>query len=106
MEAARLVRVAIQQAAIDPRTGTIDMDVIATGKSAAMRQIEGQLAEHIKSLLAQVPNKQLSTQQLAIRIRQEKDIFVGNKELNDALSLLSADGVVEVSPVIGVKLLL
>jgi DNA replication licensing factor MCM4 len=30
-EAARLIRVALQQAATDPRTGTIDMDLIATG---------------------------------------------------------------------------
>jgi len=31
-EAARLIRVALQQAATDPRTGTIDMDLITTGK--------------------------------------------------------------------------
>jgi hypothetical protein len=30
-EAARLIRVALQQAATDPRTGTIDMDLITTG---------------------------------------------------------------------------
>jgi DNA replication licensing factor MCM4 len=31
-EAIRLMRVATQTAATDPRTGTIDMDMIATGK--------------------------------------------------------------------------
>ena len=36
-EALRLVRSAIQQAAIDPRTGTIDMDLITTGRSANFR---------------------------------------------------------------------
>lgn len=31
MEARRLMQVATQQAAVDPRTGTIDMDLITTG---------------------------------------------------------------------------
>lgn len=37
-EALRLMRVALQQAAVDPRTGTIDMDLIQTGRSASSRQ--------------------------------------------------------------------
>jgi hypothetical protein len=36
-EATRLMRVATQQSATDPLTGTIDMDLIATGRSAAVR---------------------------------------------------------------------
>jgi DNA replication licensing factor MCM4 len=35
-EAVRLMRVATQQSATDPLTGTIDMDLIATGRSAAV----------------------------------------------------------------------
>lgn len=37
-EAVRLMRVATQNAATDPRTGTIDMDMIATGQGASDRQ--------------------------------------------------------------------
>lgn len=36
-EAVRLMRVATQNAATDPRTGTIDMDMIATGQGASDR---------------------------------------------------------------------
>lgn len=36
-EAIRLMRVATQNAATDPRTGTIDMDMIATGQGASDR---------------------------------------------------------------------
>jgi DNA replication licensing factor MCM4 len=34
-EAMRLIKVATQTAATDPRTGTIDMDMIATGRYVA-----------------------------------------------------------------------
>ena len=47
-EAARLVRVALQEAAMDPRTGTIDMDLISTGRSASTRSRLSQLAAEIK----------------------------------------------------------
>ena len=33
-EAVRLIRAAMQQSAIDPKTGTIDMDIIHTGVAA------------------------------------------------------------------------
>ena len=36
-EAVRLIKVAIQQSAVDPISGTIDMDLITTGRSAAVR---------------------------------------------------------------------
>jgi DNA replication licensing factor MCM4 len=36
-EAMRLLRVATQSAATDPRTGKIDMDLIQTGRSASSR---------------------------------------------------------------------
>lgn len=38
-EAIRLMRVATQNAATDPRTGTIDMDMIATGQGASDRWV-------------------------------------------------------------------
>lgn len=39
-EAVRLMRVATQNAATDPRTGTIDMDMIATGQGASDRLVD------------------------------------------------------------------
>ena len=37
-EALRLIKVATQQAATDPNSGLIDMDVISTGRSSATRE--------------------------------------------------------------------
>lgn len=53
-EAVRLMRVATQAAATDPRTGRIDMDMITTGRSSADREIEENLAMNLKELLAEV----------------------------------------------------
>ena len=42
---------ALQQAATDPVTGAIDMDLIQTGVSTSERVARGQLAQEIKTLL-------------------------------------------------------
>jgi DNA replication licensing factor MCM4 len=54
MEAVRLMRVATQAAATDPRTGRIDMDMINTGRSTVDREMEEQLILGIKELLNEV----------------------------------------------------
>ena len=53
-EAVRLMRVATQAAATDPRTGRIDMDMITTGRSTAERELEETLNMNLKELLAEV----------------------------------------------------
>ena len=45
------MQVALQQAATDPVTGAIDMDLIQTGVSASERVARAQLAQEIKTLL-------------------------------------------------------
>ena len=41
----------MQQAATDPTTGLIDMDIITTGRSATIKQKILQIASHTKDLL-------------------------------------------------------
>jgi DNA replication licensing factor MCM4 len=53
-EAVRLMKVATQAAATDPRTGRIDMDMITTGRSTAERELEETLNMNLKELLAEV----------------------------------------------------
>jgi DNA replication licensing factor MCM4 len=53
-EALRLMRVATQAAATDPRTGRIDMDMITTGRSTADREMEENLNISLKELFAEV----------------------------------------------------
>lgn len=50
-EAIRLIRVATQQAAVDPVTGQIDMNLITTGYSCFIKQKIGRLSEAIERML-------------------------------------------------------
>jgi DNA replication licensing factor MCM4 len=43
--------VATQQAATDPVTGLIDMDIITTGRTAATKQRVARIAEQVKELM-------------------------------------------------------
>ena len=60
-EAVRLMKVATQAAATDPRTGRIDMDMITTGRSTANREMEEALNLSLKELLAEVSIVIIST---------------------------------------------
>lgn len=50
-EAMELVKVATQQAATDPTTGLIDMDLLNTGMTTSTREKVTNLSESIKVLL-------------------------------------------------------
>lgn len=50
-EAIRLIKVATQQAATNPDTGVIDMDLITTGMSTSSRMKLTQLTDTIKNIL-------------------------------------------------------
>lgn len=50
-EAVRLIKVATQQAATDPTTGKIDMDILTSGVSTSRRDVISSLSQVIKQLL-------------------------------------------------------
>eukprot|EP01035_Chromulina_nebulosa_P033362 gene33362-44667_t len=50
IEATRLMRVATQMAATDPRTGTIDMDMISTGRTQIDRDMVLKLADSLREM--------------------------------------------------------
>ena len=50
-EAINLIKVATQQAATDPTTGLIDMDIITTGRTAATKTRITKIAEQAKELM-------------------------------------------------------
>jgi DNA replication licensing factor MCM4 len=47
-EAINLIKVATQQAATDPSTGLIDMDILTTGRTAAAKMRITKIAEQAK----------------------------------------------------------
>lgn len=49
-EAVRLIKTAMQQSATDPKTGEIDMDIIATGVSATSAKKVKEISDLIKKI--------------------------------------------------------
>lgn len=60
-EAIRLMDVSTQKAAVDPRTGTIDMNMISTGKGSGAADATAILVEALRELLGgRAPRERLS----------------------------------------------
>ncbi|CAM9885499.1 unnamed protein product, partial [Phaeothamnion confervicola] len=92
-EAVRLMRVATQTAATDPRTGTIDMDMINTGRGAVDRETVRALGEEVRALLAGTPpGARVSMGDLRRRMAEQSDAPVAANNLAQAVRLLADDG--------------
>lgn len=71
-QSVRLMRVATQSAATDPRTGLIDMDLLTTGRSLASKQANEQLQQTLLAVLLQLVGAAHATKRLALpQLRQE-----------------------------------
>ncbi len=104
-EAIRLVKAALQQAAIDPRTGTIDMDLITTGRSATARSRLADLTKEVRSLVMQRGESGMpwTLESLHKKIADQSDIVraimklklnvqtVTNAEVREALKALEGE---------------
>jgi DNA replication licensing factor MCM4 len=95
-EAVRLMNVATQRAAMDPRTGTIDMDAINTGVGALERAATRQLAEAVLDRIkTDFSAGGVSVQQLVRVIGAQSSVPVEAKEVMSAIDLLVEDDEVE-----------
>lgn len=87
-EGLRLMQVAMQQSAVDPSTGTIDMDLIQTGISAGDRQNRAHLATELHKLLSD-SGRVLTLHELQVLISQQSSVPVTETAMKDALRELS-----------------
>ena len=90
-EAIRLMRVATQTAATDPRTGTIDMDMIATGHAAMDRDNVSRLAEAVREKIKGHRGKRMTTGQLLNSIQQDATVPVTMEEMEEAIQEILED---------------
>jgi DNA replication licensing factor MCM4 len=103
-EAIRLIKVATQQAATDPVTGVIDMDLIVTGMTTSSRAKLTQLTDTIRNILREnSDNARKGIKQSALVEEVRKRLDNKNKgesftfsefELRDALRLLEEEAVI------------
>lgn len=94
-EAVRLMKVATQAAATDPRTGRIDMDMITTGRSTAERELEENLGASLKELLVERRGNRLSVSQIRNQLSEILNVTVQQDDLIEILKVMEADGLVQ-----------
>jgi DNA replication licensing factor MCM4 len=112
-EAIRLMRVATQTAATDPRTGTINMDLITTGRTSLDKDLVAKLAEALKTMLIPRAGTRLTLGQLRQAFMKDRDyddvagggggkgssgggqMGVSLHEIEEAVRELEQDGIVQ-----------
>lgn len=72
-EANRLVLAALQTAAVDPRTGKIDLDLVTTGISAFGRQVHEQRRRAVRNLIAESEHPSLKWAELFRLFQAQSD---------------------------------
>ncbi|KAH3759569.1 DNA replication licensing factor, MCM4 [Pelomyxa schiedti] len=90
-EAVRLMGAATQSAAIDPRTGIIDMDLITTGRSAHSRELLTSLAESIVTFFREQGNQPCSLGNLLTSLSQQTNANISMNELKASIQRLIRD---------------
>ena len=96
-EAVRLMKVATQAAATDPRTGKIDMDMITTGRSSADRANEESLNTSLKELLAERRGTRMAVSDVRRQLTESINTTLQNEEVVDALRRMEADGFIQLN---------
>lgn len=96
-EALTLMRSALQQAATDPRTGLIDLDLITTGQSTAARRRIGDLAKAVADVLGRRRGRTILFPALLQEMNQAADQRIPAEDLQSALDQLATDEVVGLS---------
>jgi DNA replication licensing factor MCM4 len=94
-EAVRLLKVATQAAATDPRTGRIDMDMINTGRTTVEREMEESLYVGLKDFLSERRGNRLAVRDIARQLSEISNTQVSQDDLVVAFRRLDADGIVQ-----------
>lgn len=87
-EAIRLIREALLSYAVDPLTGKIDMDLITTGKSAALRERLSELKKHVKNFLSERSAANTDFNTLLSELNAHSSLPILEKMLRDVLEEL------------------
>ncbi|XP_028409961.1 DNA replication licensing factor mcm4-A-like [Dendronephthya gigantea] len=85
-EARRLHREALKQSATDPKTGLIDVNILATGLSISDRERRVEIAKALKTMIqskGRAPN--MDAQRLFEDFRETSDVPVTRDQFDDAL---------------------
>ncbi|KAF6777174.1 hypothetical protein AHF37_03518 [Paragonimus kellicotti] len=88
-EARRLQREALKQAAIDPLTGTIDINILTTGVSSSMRKRREEMAAAVWTLLEEKPRVLTFVySRILEELRSRSERMITREAFEDGLNML------------------
>lgn len=87
-EAIRVVRDAMLSYAIDPLTGKIDMDLINTGKSNALRERQSDLKRSVKAMILSKGHNSIDIATLLAEMNAQSSIPVNERWIRDVVEEL------------------
>ncbi|KAJ8323951.1 hypothetical protein BDV3_002130 [Batrachochytrium dendrobatidis] len=96
-EANRLVLSALQTAAIDPRTGRLDLDLVTTGISAWGRKVHDQKRSALRLMLQESEKSVLAWPETYRLFTEQSDEKINETEFNNILRDLIDEGYIHVS---------
>lgn len=98
VEAVRLIKSALKQAATDARTGLIDMSLLTEGTSASERRRKQDLKNAITSLLDEMMRQGgvVRYGELGKRMSEQSSVQVEAEELTEAIRSLQQEGQLQV----------
>merc|ERR1712098_508434 len=91
-ESIRLMKVATQTAATDPRTGMIDMDMITTGRGEVDRDLLNKLVDEITKLFSNRGGQRLTVGQIRQLLSRESDVPIRMDDVVEAIRELESSG--------------
>jgi DNA replication licensing factor MCM4 len=94
-EAIRLMKVATQAAATDPRTGKIDMDMITTGRSSNTREMEEQLDIALQELFRERRGTQMKVRDVIRQLMEINNVSLPQDDILEGVRRMHADGHVQ-----------
>jgi DNA replication licensing factor MCM4 len=98
VEAVRLIKSALKQAATDARTGLIDMSLLTEGTSASERRRKADLKQSLLALLDDMTRQGQAARytEVARRMGEQSSIPVDGPELAEAVRVLEQEGAIAV----------
>lgn len=97
VEAVRLIKSALKQAATDSRTGLIDMSLLTEGTSASERRRKADLKTGLLALLDDMTRQGQSARysEVAKRLSDQSSIPIDGPELAEAIRALEQEGSIQ-----------
>ena len=98
VEAVRLIKSALKQAATDARTGLIDMSLLTEGTSASERRRKSDLRKEVLKMLDDMTRQGQAARYVEVvkKMSEQSSVQVEAAEFSEAVKMLEQEGLVQV----------